>query len=371
MILPYLINKELRQIMRNRALPVVFLLLPLALGNMIPRLATQEVRGLRLAVIDSDHSSFSRRLTQKIDASGYISLACSVSSYKEAISRVSSGEADVILSIPHGYERGFLTSGEPPVVQVHANAVNGTKGAMASAYISQIVSLFSQDIAHEQGCSPPASDSLKALSVRFLFNPYLDYKLFMVPAVLAMLLILIVGFLPALNIVSEKEKGTIEQINVSPISRSAFILSKITPYILIGVLMVVEALVVVRVLFGISCAGSIPLLLFSSLLFSMLMASLGLVISNYASTLRQAALTMWFFLMVFLLMSGMVTPIASMPEWAQSLTLLNPMRYFITVARSIFIRGSGFTQLLPQFLALLVMAVCGWIWAILSYRKSR
>ena len=373
MILLYLIKKELKQIIRNWVLPLVFVLLPIGLSNMIPRLATQEIKGLKFAVVDNDHSSFSRQLIQKIDASTYIELAYYASSYKEAMSQISSGDVDVIVEIPNGYEKDFLTNGTRPVVQVSANSVNGTKGSMASMYITQIITMYSQEIVDAKGFAMTSSEKLGmgTLCVKFLFNPYLDYKIFMVPAIFAMLMILIVGFLPALNIVSEKEKGTIEQINVSPISRLDFTLSKIIPYIIIGVLMVVEAILSVRALFGITCAGSITLLIGATLLFSMLISSLGLVISNYATTLQQAALTMWFFLMIFLLMSGMITPISSMPEWAQTLTIVNPMRYFIEIMRSIFIKGSTFSQLLPQFCAIMIMAICGWIWAILSYKKSQ
>ncbi|MCF0196435.1 MAG: ABC transporter permease [Bacteroidaceae bacterium] len=371
MILLHLIAKELKQMARNWVLPVAFVVLPVGLSNMIPRLATQEVKGLRFAVVDYDRTSFSRRLIRQIDASAYLDLLRDAPSYADAMSLISSGEADVIVEIPQGYERDFLTARTPPVVQISANSVNGTKGTMAAMYITQIVTLFHREAAEARGFTHASADGVGALSTRFLFNPYLDYKLFMTPAVFAMLMILIVGFLPALNIVSEKERGTIEQINVSPISRLDFTLSKIIPYILVGVLMVVEALLAVRVLFGISCAGSVPLLIGSTLLFSMLISSLGLVISNYASTLQQAALTMWFFLMIFLLMSGMLTPIASMPEWARALTVVNPMRYFIDILRSIFIKGSTLSQLLPQFCAIAAMAVGGWVWAILSYKKSQ
>ena len=373
MILLHLIKKELKQIMRNWVLPLVFVLLPVSLGNMITRLATQEVKGLKFAVVDNDHSSFSSQLIHKIDASTYIELVYYASSYEDAMSQINTGNIDVIVEIPNGYERDFLTDKTRPIVQVHANSVNGTTGTMASMYITQIITMFAQDIAEAKGVPVPSSGNVGvgAMSVKFLFNPNLDYKIFMVPAVFAMLMIIVVGFLPALNIVSEKEKGTIEQINVSPISRLDFTLSKIIPYIIIGVLMVIEAILTVKGLYGITCAGSITLLLGATLLFSMLISSLGLVISNYASTLQQAALVMWFFLMIFLLMSGTFTPITSMPEWAQALTIVNPMKYFINIMRSIFIKGSTFSQLLPQFCAIIIMAICGWIWAILSYKKSQ
>ena len=364
MILFHLIKKELRQMVRNRVLPLLFVLVPAGLANMIPRLATQEVKGLRFAVVDNDHSTLSRRLVHKLDASVYIDLAYVASSYRDAMAQVNAGAVDAVVEIPDGYEKGFVVGDGTPIVQVSANSVNGTKGTMASMYVTQVVSDYADETL------PPTIGRTGPPALRFLFNPRLDYKVFMIPAVFAMLMILFVGFLPALNIVSEKEKGTSEQVNVSPISRFDFTLSKIVPYVIIGVLMVLEAMVVAHGLYGITCAGSVPLLVAATLLFSMLIASLGLVISNYASTLQQAALTMWFFLMVFLLMSGMLTPIASMPEWAQWLTVVNPMRYFIDIMRSIYIKGATASQLMPQFLAIALMTAGGWAWAILSYRKS-
>lgn len=198
----------------------------------------------------------------------------------------------------------------------------------------------------------------------------LDYKLFMVPAIFALLLILIVGFLPALNIVGEKERGTMEQINVSPIGKMDFILSKVIPYVIIGLLMTLEALAAARGIYGLWPAGSVALLMTCVAVFCLLASSIGLIISNYSSTLQQAALTMFFFLVIFILMSGLLTPIASMPQWAQTLTRLNPMRYVIAALRDVYIKGATFTDLLPQLVPLTLYASAAWGWAIGSYKKS-
>jgi len=339
----YLIQKEFKQILRNRILPVVFILLPIALINGVPRIATQEVKGLRFCVVDNNHTPTTERLIRQIDASQYIDLAACCASYREAMEHIDNGQADIILEF------------RLPEIMLYANATNGTKGGMASNYISQIIA---------------GQNAGAGLKVKFINNPSLDYKLYMVPALIGMILILIVGFLPALNIVGEKEKGTIEQINVTPIRKWEFIVSKIVPYIAIGLLMVAEALMVARGVFGFWPVGSVLNIFLFAVLFCMLISSFGLIISNYSSTLSQAALTMFFFLVVFLLMSGLLTPIQSMPEWAQKITLGNPLRYFVEAMRGIYIRGAALPDLTAQLMVLVVYSTLTWTWAIASYRKN-
>lgn len=344
----YLIQKEFKQILRNRILPVVFVLLPLALTNGVPRIATQEVRGLRFCAVDNVHTPTTERLIRQIDASAYIDLQAYCATYDEAMEYIDKGLADIIIE--------FRQSD----VMLYANATNGTKGGMAANYITQILS--SNAIQVQQ--------SALRVSSTYLFNSQLDYKLYMVPALVGMVLILIVAFLPALNIVGEKEKGTIEQINVTPIRKWEFIVSKIVPYIIIGLLMVVEALLVARGVFGFWPQGSLLHIFLFAILFCMLVSSFGLIISNYSSTLSQAALTMFFFLVVFLLMSGLLTPIQSMPHWAQQITLFNPLRYFTEAMRGIYIKGATLSDLRLQLLVLTLYSTLTWTWAIVSYRKN-
>lgn len=351
MILQHLIVKEFKQILRNSILPIVFVVLPIALTNGVPRLATQEVKGLRFCVVDNDRTPSTQRLIQEIDASEYLELSALCSTYEEAMEYINDGTSDVIVEFRDSQ------------VMLSANATNGTKGGMASMYIQQIIS------SQTSNWNIPDTDDSQ-WKVSYLFNPHLDYTLYMVPAILGMILILIVGFLPALNIVSEKEKGTIEQINVTPIRKWEFIVSKIVPYIVVGVVMIAVALLVAYIFFGFWTRGSLALMFFLVLIFCSLVSSFGLIISNYSSTLQQAALTMFFFLVIFLLMSGLLTPIQSMPEWAQKLTYLNPLRYFVDAARGIFIKGASLSHLSTQFIVLCVYTLLTWTWAIISYKKN-
>ena len=373
----YLIRKEFKQMRRNILLPIVFLLLPLALTNILLRVATQEIKGLKICVVDNDHSSLSRRLIQKIDASAYINLNQMAQSEKEAMQSLDDDSSDLFLIIPEGYEKSVYTTsikspyrGELEGLYIAANATNGMKGAMGQNYVQQIIVSYVQEIAEESGTLQPNNLTPLQPQIRFAFNPHLDYKIYMMPAVFALLLTLIVGFLPALNIVGEKEKGTIEQVNVTPISKVEFIVSKLVPYWCVGMLMSILALGAGKGIFGILPAGSIPVMVVFLLVFCVLVSSFALIISNYSDSTRQASLTMFFFLVIFILMSGLLTPIRSMPMWAQWLSMLDPMRHIIEALRLIYVKGSTFAELLPQFYTLLGFAVLTSTWAIVSYRKN-
>ena len=369
----YLINKEFKQMRRNILLPIIFVLLPLALTNIIPRVATQEVKGLKICIVDNDHSSLSRRLIQKIDASAYIDLNRIAQSEKEAMQSLDDASADLFLIIPEGYEKKTASPipSERGELYIAANATNGMKGAMGQNYVQQIILSFMQEIAEDNGNYTPPSEGLgEAVRLRFAFNPHLDYKIYMMPAVFALLLTLIVGFLPALNIVGEKEKGTIEQVNVTPISKMEFIVSKLVPYWCVGMMMSILALGAGRGIFGILPVGSIPVMFLFLLVFCILVSSFALIISNYSDSTRQASLTMFFFLVIFILMSGLLTPIRSMPMWAQWLSMLDPMRHIIEALRLIYVKGSTFTELLSQFYTLTGFTALTSTWAIMSYRKN-
>lgn len=384
-----LLRKEFLQLRRSPLLLVIFVILPVALMNMVPRIATQEIKGLKFSVVDADHSTLSSRLVQKIDASHYLSLVATCPTYREALATVEKGEADIIVSIPHGYERdvvrtlgnataagGAAAKGAAispttlPEVQLVANATNGMKGSMSVAYVQGITQMLLTEVIEEQGLAASSQGGARPIAVRYLFNPHLDYRIYMVPALFALLLTLIVGFLPALNIVGEKERGTIEQLNVTPVSKLSFIVAKLIPYWAIGIVMTFIALMAARGIYGFWPVGSVGTMMVFVSLHCLLISAVGLVISNYSTTMRQAAMTMFFFLVIFILMSGLLTPIRSMPNWAQALTCVNPMRFLIEALRAIYLKGSSLTELSSQFFTLSAMAAVFATWAVVSYRKN-
>ena len=251
--------------------------------------------------------------------------------------------------------------------------MNGTKGGLGSSYLSAIVNDYGEELRTESGTTSFSADgNLPRIDIltQNLFNARLDYKLFMVPALMVMLLTMLCGFLPALNIVGEKEAGTIEQINVTPVGKFTFILAKLIPYWLIGFVVLTLCFVLAWTLYGIFPVGHFGVIYCFSIIFVLAVSGLGLVISNHSATMQQAMFVMWFCMLILILMSGLFTPIRSMPEWAQWITMLNPLKYFMQVMRMVYLKGSGFIDLLPQLGALLTFALLFNVWAVKSYRKS-
>lgn len=371
MTLPYLLRKELQQFVRNAFLPRLVILMPLMMMLVLPWAANQEVTDLQLCLVDQDHSPQSRLLATEATSGRYFHLASTVANYTEALREVDAGRADVVLVIQSHFARR-LGRGEKAQVFIAANSVNGTKGMMGANYLAQIVATAGGQL---MDCSP----ALKAasgtggrpvvLSVSNRYNPHLDYKVYMVPAMMVMLLTLLTGFLPALSIVGEKEAGTMEQLNVTPLRRSTFILSKLIPYWIIGLTVMTLCLLLAWGVYGLVPEGSLLTIYAFAAIYILVVSAMGLIISNYSETMQQAVFMMYFFVMILILMSGLFTPVNSMPEWAQWIAACNPLKYFVHVMRSVFLKGSTLRDLLPPLYALLAFAGGLGTWAILSYRK--
>ena len=344
MTLRYLIQKELLQIRRNSFLPKLIVMFPIMIMCVMPWVMQMEVKNIRVDVVDIDRTTLSQRLVHDIEASNYFIFNGMQPTYQAAMTDVEHGKADIILEIRDGK---YL---------IAANAVNGTKGAMGSAYLSQIAT---KDLRNDN-----------VVGVLNLYNKGQNYKLYMIPALLAIVMMLMTGFLPTLNIVGEKETGTIEQINVTPVSKWAFILSKLIPYWIIALFVVTVCLILAWLVYGITPVGSVWLVYLLAMLLALFFSSLGLIISNYSSTMQQAIFVMWFFVVCIMLLSGLFTPTRSMPQWAYMSTYINPMHYFIDAIRTVFIRGGGFQDIAHQLMALLGIGIVMACWAVQSYKKN-
>lgn len=369
MTLKYLIEKEFKQIVRNPFLPKMILVMPIVMMLLMPFAANFEIKNINVTIVDNDHSPLSRRLTGKIAASDYFHLKTIKQSYNEAMEDIESGESDIILTIPVNFEKDLIKEGLS-MVSIAANAVNGTKGSIGSSYLAGITSDYSTEIRNEWFVEDPITNNSHVNIIpQNLFNSYMNYKIFMVPALMVMLLTMICGFMPALNIVSEKEKGTIEQINVTPIGKFTFILAKLLPYWIIGFIILNICFLIAYIVYGLTPVGSIITLYLAATIFVLTVSGLGLIISNYSETMQQAMFTMWFFVLIMILMSGLFTPITSMPDWAQSITDINPLKYFIQIMRFVYLKGSNVVDLTTQFIWLLCFAIIFNTWAVVSYRK--
>ncbi len=359
MTIRYLIEKEFLQIRRNAFLPKLVVMFPIMIMCVMPWVASMEVKNLVVEVVDNDHSSLSLRLTHELEASRYFIFGGQRQSYEEALADVENSRADVILEIPQHFERD-LTNGNRPQVYIASNAVNGTKGSMAANYLSSIVT------ASISGKS--AADIVKVL---YLYNKNLNYKLFMIPSLMAIVLLLMCGFLPTLNIVGEKESGTIEAINVTPVRKRDFILAKMIPYWFIAMVVMTICFILAWAVYGITSEGSLLLVYVISILMALVFSGLGLIVSNYNDTMQQAVFVMWFIVMNIILLSGLFTPVRSMPDWAYLTTWINPMHYYIDAIRTVFVRGGTFASIAHQVAALAAFALAVNLWAVKSYSKYR
>ena len=370
----YLIQKEFLQIRRNAFLPRLILVFPIMIMCVMPWVMNQEVKNIRVSIVDNDRSTQSRQLVNSIAQSRYFLFSGQQPSYAAALKEIEKSRTDILLVIPQNFSRDLSLSRHAaamnpsnrdavasPQVLIAANAVNGTKGGIGSSYLTQIVtSHFSPDVETLQS----------KVSTLFLYNKHLNYKVFMSPALLAIVMMLMCGFLPALNIVGEKETGTIEQINVTPVSKWAFILAKLIPYWLIALFIISVCLLLAWAVYGITCQGPLWLVYVLAMLLALFFSSFGLLISNYSDTLQQAIFVMWFFVVCLMLLSGLFTPTRSMPGWSYLTTYVNPMHYFIDAIRTVFVRGGGFGSVAHQVVALLGFASVMGAWAVASYKKN-
>ena len=358
-MLKYLIQKEFLQIRRNSFLPRLIILFPIMMMCVMPWVMNQEVKNIRVDVVDNDRSTLSRQLIHSIEASNCFIFNGQKPTYEAALKDIEKMDADVVMVIPQHFSSDIIKKRNPQVL-IAANAVNGTKGSIGASYLSRIITIK---------VSPSAEAIQSEVSALFLYNKHLNYKVFMIPALFAIVMMLMCGFLPTLNIVGEKEAGTIEQINVTPVPKWAFILAKLIPYWIIAMFVIVVCLVLSWLIYDITCQGPLWLVFALAMLLALFWSSFGLVISNYSDTMQQAIFVMWFFVVCMLLLSGLFTPARSMPHAAYLTTYINPMHYFVDAIRTVFVRGGGLNNVAHQIVALLAIGMIMGAWAVRSYKK--
>lgn len=366
----FLLQKEFRQIFRNKTLLRTILMSPLMQLIVLPWAANYEVKNITIAIVDHDHSTYSQKLISKILSSGYFKLTGYPASYAEGDKLIESDKADIVLEIPAQFERNLVREGQQKLF-IAANAINGTKAIVGSGYLGGIITSVNNEI-RLQWIQPARFSAAPVIEITASnwYNPLMNYKIFMVPGILVLLVTMIGGMMCALNIVKEKEIGTIEQINVTPIRKYHFILGKLIPFWVIGMVVFSLGMLIAWLLYGIVPLGNIGLLYGFLSVYLLAVLGLGLLISNYSNTQQQAMSLSFFFTMIFNLMSGLFTPIESMPQWAQTITIFNPLSYFISVMRMVVLKGSGFHDISHNLLIIAIFAVAFNAWAIISYRKT-
>lgn len=367
--LKILLEKEFRQIFRNPAILRLIFIMPVVQLLVLPLAADYEVQDINIAVVDQDHSSYSRKLTDKISASTYFNLVTYTNSYDEAIREVEKDNADVVLQIPASFEKDLVKEDEAQLFMA-LNAINGVKANLGGVYLRSIINDFNGEVRLEWIQLPRFNPQPTiAISSINWFNPLLNYQFFMVPGILVILVTMVGAFLAALNIVKEKEIGTIEQINVTPIRKHQFILGKLIPFWVLGLVVLSIGLLLARIFYGIIPEGSLLTVYLFAVVYLLAVLGLGLLISTYTETQQQAMLISFFVMMIFILLGGLYTSIDSMPMWAQIFTKFNPVTYFIEVMRMVVLKGSGLYDIRYHLLIVTGFGIFFNTWAVINYKK--
>ena len=364
-MLKYIVEKEIIKFRRNRFILCMIIFLPIIVMAVCPFVTSLEVKNVKVCVVDNDHSTMSQRFIDELSASRYFIYNGTVASYAEGLGEIEKANADLFVVIPKHYENKLMR-GEKTRMEIVSNAINGPKGVIAANYASVIIvdnyisafSTFKQNVAD------------KLFSSYSLYNPQQSYPFFMIPALMVIVFVAIGCSIPAQDIVNEKEIGTINQINVSPVRRSMFIYAKTIPYAFIGLFVLTTSLLTAWLVHGVTCEGSYLTLYALSFLLIISLSGLGLTVSNFSNTMQQATFTVYFFDMSMILLSGLFTPFRSMPEIIQKAMVINPVAYFIDAFRTIFVRGGGFSDVSTQFIAIAIFGFLMNCLGIITYKKN-
>lgn len=350
-------------------------MLPLIFGMPIIQLlvlvnaATLEMKSIDMYVVDKDLSSLSHKLINKFEGSPFYHVSGVSFSIDEANEAIEKNQADFIMHIPYGFERSLMRENSTQV-QLLIDGINGTAASLINAYTSSVIGDFNRNIIVDLTKMPQIKDlNPIAIETSYWYNPELNYKIYMLPGILVILVTVISMFLAAMNIVREKEIGTIEQLNVTPIKKFEFIIGKLVPFLIIALFEMAFGLLIGKLLFDVPMIGSLGLLFGFTVVYLLVVLGIGLFISTISSTQQQVMFISFFFMLVFILMSGIFTPTESMPMWAQRVNFINPFYYFMRVIRMILLKGSGFWDISREFFCLLIYAIIILSLAVWRYRK--
>ena len=374
----FLARAEVLHVVRDRATLAQVLVLPILQLLVLSNAATFEILNTPIYIVDFDHTSASRGLANRFRASGHfriIGQSTSLDLGNEALLR---GDVTMVLTIPTDFESALLRTGGAQV-QFNVNAEKGSAAGIVQSYGSRILAAYARELSAEmrpgprtivEDSAPPSRGTPRLdVTVRGWYNPTLDYQHYMVPGILVGLVTMIGTLLSAQNIAREKELGTIEQLNVTPISRAEFITAKLLPFWALGLLDLAIGLVVGRFVFGMPIRGSLLLLFAAAGIYLVVALAIGLWISTLVETQQQAMFVTFFIVNVYLLMSGLFTPVDSMAPWVQTVSLINPVRHFVTIARAVLIKGAGLAEIARPLSILTAYAAVMLTLAVRQYSK--
>jgi ABC-2 type transport system permease protein len=376
--LRFLLRKEFLQIRRDRAMLRMLVAVPVVQLLLLSSAATFEIRRTRMYLVDEDHSTFSRGLVQRMVASGRFELAGASASGAAADERMLDRDVSTILRVPAGLERDLVRTGRGSV-QLIFNAEDGAAAGVLRSYASRILASYSAELGRELrptfrtaagGDAPAPGIARVDVRTRGWYNAELDYTHYMVPGILVVLVTMIATAIGAMNIVREKEIGTLEQMNVTPVTKAQFIAGKLIPFWLIALADLALGLLIARLVFGVPMRGSLLLVFGAATIYLAAALGIGLWVSTVAETQQQAMFLSFAINMVYLLMSGLFTPVQSMPGWAQWIAELSPVKHFIVIMRSVLVKGADLRAIQVPLLVLVVYGAVVLTLAVRQYSKT-
>ena len=372
--LRFLLRKEYLQIFRDRIIVAQMLVFPMIQLALLSNAATFEVKAAQLVVVDEDRSASARALVDRMRAAGRFQLVQVTASAERADEAMMRRQAGVILRIPRDFERDLVRTRTAPV-QLILNAEDGAAAGVTLSYAQRIVAEYAAELATTLRLTtsvtegPVPGQGRLDVRARGWFNPELDYKFFMVPGILVQLVTIVGTLLTALNIVREKELGTLEQLNVTPVTRGQFIAAKLIPLWSLGLVALSIGLLVARFAFQVPMRGSVLLVFGTASVYLLAALGVGLLVSTMVSTQQQAMFVTFFLVLIYLLMSGLFTPVRSMPTWAQWIAQVNPVMHFIEIMRAVMLRGAGLSEIARSLAALSLLAVAVFSLSVRRYAK--
>jgi ABC-type multidrug transport system permease subunit len=368
----FLAQAEVLHIVRDRILLAQTLLVPMVQLIVLSNAATFEIRNTPIQIVDFDRTPASRGVVNHLAANGHFQIVDTTPSLDRVEERLLEGSITMAVVIPRNFEESLVKTGMASV-QLSVNGEQGSAAGIVQAYATRVLTQYAASVTRPSqpggpdrpGAAPPRID----VRTRSRYNPTLNYQYYMVPGILVALMTIIGSLLSAQNIAREKELGTLEQLNVTPITRGQFIIAKLLPFWVLGLIELSLGLLIGTLVFGIPVRGSLPLLYAVAAVYLAVAVGIGLWISALVDTQQQAMFVTFFIVNIYLLMSGLFTPIDSMAPWVQTVTLINPVRHFVAISRAILMKGAGPAEIAQPFLILIGTAILVLIIAVGQYRK--
>lgn len=366
----YLIRKEFIQIFRNKFIGRAIFAVPIIQMLILVPAVTFEIKNVKLCIVDMDLSSASVSLVNQISGSSFFEIIGSTYSEKEADNLLSADKCNIVLQIPSGFGKDIGT-GKPGKLMADVNAINSVSAQLSWAYLNGVLRDYNAGMIIKNINSVPVNRVPRIeINNRYWYNERLNYKYYMLPGILGILVTAIGFILAGLNLVREKEVGTIEQINVTPVRKYQFIIAKMVPFLILGLADLVIGLVIGKIAFNVPFEGSIALLFLCATIFLVAILGFALFISTLSSTQQQFMFVAFFCMIIFILMSGIFTPLESMPLWAQKINIVNPVAYIMRINRMVMLKGSSIHDISTEILSLIIIAAGFTAMAVKRYRKT-